>query len=1042
MRPERNSKRLLAITRSKAKMYEYGVPMQDHIDILRDPSRLFPLTIGILGDLAAEVNSEPVDGERQTELQDNLRFASYFLDSYRESKLDVTLDPYLLLLASASYYLCGRPGSSRVLANKLSEDMSDADCIGMDKLMAWLLKGDFATPLADPGGLYGEHISVVSQSLATFFQNGSGDTRLLQQVTELRRIAYRNGTPRELLIADVIGALVKSYRDNSTWYCLPRHSELPPTAWLPTLQRTHFMRELWPAQRLLGEHGVFRGESALVQMPTSAGKTRATQLIIRSAFLSCRASLAVIVAPFRALCHEIRASLTRAFHGEAVNVEEFSDALQMDFEIDSLLGRNQILVMTPEKLVYTLRHAPELAARIGLLIYDEGHQFDNPTRGVTYELLLASLKALVPARTQTVLMSAVISNAEAISSWLADGGSKVVSGIGLGPTHRTVAFASWLKPLGQLKFVQEDDPDIEEFFVPRVIQEHQLKLIGREYKPRTFPEKGDGQSVALYLGLRLAQNGTVAVFCGTKRAAVGLCKRLVDTYRRGLPIPEPARKSNENEVQRLHCLHQRHFGHDTAVTESAKLGVLSHHGNTPQGIRLAVEHALKDGLVRFVICTSTLAQGVNLPIRYLIVTSIYQGKEQIKVRDFHNLIGRAGRSGIHTEGSILFADPEVYDKRGSRRGQRRWTLFKQLLNPNNSEPCASALLSLFDTWENSKGIQVVPMEPLPFLEAYVSDPPKLSDFLSTLVTEYASRGLTMKGLEEQMEQKLDVIAAIESYIMAHWDDSESGTQEGKVKELARGTLAYHLADEEKREYIVDVFDSLRAHIERTIPDVNKRRVFGRTLYGVKDCRVIEDWVIKNWEHITACETYEELLLTLWPLLKQNIGNSNFRKSRPAEPLRDLAIGWIQGQPFYELHAILTNAGVRIGEGARPLKPQVEHVADICQNGLAYDGMLALGSIIEITAHIHSEGEDHLISKLRELQKRLRYGLPSTSAIPLYEVGFADRVVAIELSEISSLSAVDGGVSIREALQRNEEQVRELLNHYPKYFTAVLENIVT
>ena len=65
---------------------------------------------------------------------------------------------------------------------------------------------------------------------------------------------------------------------------------------------------------------------------------------------------------------------------------------------------------------------------------------------------------------------------------------------------------------------------------------------------------------------------------------------------------------------------------------------------------------MKEGLVRFVVCTSTLAQGVNLPIRYLIVTSVYQGKEQIKVRDFHNLIGRAGRAGMHTEGSILFAD--------------------------------------------------------------------------------------------------------------------------------------------------------------------------------------------------------------------------------------------------------------------------------------------------------------------------------------------------------------------------------------------------
>ena len=90
---------------------------------------------------------------------------------------------------------------------------------------------------------------------------------------------------------------------------------------------------------------------------------------------------------------------------------------------------------------------------------------------------------------------------------------------------------------------------------------------------------------------------------------------------------------------------------------------------------------------RFVICTSTLAQGVNLPIRYLLVTSVYQGAERIKVRDFHNLIGRAGRAGMHTEGSILFADADVYDGRNRNNDKWRWKQVKELLEPSNSEPC-------------------------------------------------------------------------------------------------------------------------------------------------------------------------------------------------------------------------------------------------------------------------------------------------------------------------------------------------------------------
>lgn len=57
--------------------------------------------------------------------------------------------------------------------------------------------------------------------------------------------------------------------------------------------------------------------------------------------------------------------------------------------------QKQIVVLTPEKLLYVLRHSSELVDEIGLVIYDEGHQFDSGQRGVTYELLLTSIKRLL-----------------------------------------------------------------------------------------------------------------------------------------------------------------------------------------------------------------------------------------------------------------------------------------------------------------------------------------------------------------------------------------------------------------------------------------------------------------------------------------------------------------------------------------------------------------------------------------------------------------------------------------------------------------------
>ncbi|WP_198009990.1 helicase-related protein [Legionella tunisiensis] len=147
-----------------------------------------------------------------------------------------------------------------------------------------------------------------------------------------------------------------------------------------------------------------------------------------------------------------------------------------------------------------------------------------------------------------------------------------------------------------------------------------------------------------------------------KSTATSICERAVECIKRNIPLPTPLEFSNQEEVKLLYNLYVKNIGSEAPATISAKHGIFTHHNNTPHGIRLSVEHAMRKNLVRFVICTSTLAQGVNLPIRYLIITSVYQGMERIKIRDFHNLIGRAGRAGMHTEGSILFTDPTVYDK--------------------------------------------------------------------------------------------------------------------------------------------------------------------------------------------------------------------------------------------------------------------------------------------------------------------------------------------------------------------------------------------
>lgn len=331
-----------------------------------------------------------------------------------------------------------------------------------------------------------------------------------------------------------------------------------------------------------------------------------------------------------------------------------------------------------------------------MVIYDEGHQFDSGARGVTYELLLTSLKLLLAEGTQVILISAVIANAPMVAGWLIDDEQAIVDGTGLLPTVRSVAFASWRDRLGRLEYVSPLDPDDVEFFVPRVIESMELALQGRERVRRYFPRAEDGASVGLYLGLKLVSNGSVAIFCGRKDTAINLCATAVDLFVRTEAFYRPALVSDGDEVARLVSLFTRHLGEGAPTTQAAALGIFPHHASVPYGLRLAIEFAMKESLIHFVVCTSTLAQGVNLPIRYLIVTGVYQGGDRILVRDFHNLIGRAGRAGMHTGGSVIFSDTKVFDKKRDRRDRWRWQTAKELLDFSNSEPSSSSISAIFD----------------------------------------------------------------------------------------------------------------------------------------------------------------------------------------------------------------------------------------------------------------------------------------------------------------------------------------------------------
>lgn len=100
-------------------------------------------------------------------------------------------------------------------------------------------------------------------------------------------------------MTDALLAILLIKIERSALKLLPEYSGLPRRDWEGMLQNKKNIHELWPAQIRLGEAGVFSGKSAIIQMPTSSGKTTSMSIAIRAAFLGERTHLAVVVAPFR-----------------------------------------------------------------------------------------------------------------------------------------------------------------------------------------------------------------------------------------------------------------------------------------------------------------------------------------------------------------------------------------------------------------------------------------------------------------------------------------------------------------------------------------------------------------------------------------------------------------------------------------------------------------------------------------------------------------------------------------------------------------------
>ena len=1037
---ENRSQYLLKKVRAKAKMNEYHIPADLHGKTEKDANYLLVLAIATIGDFANDIiKSYKIKEKDYSEHKENLQFSSTFFDAYIDSQMYEGNQEYYLLLGAVVYYLCDYNGSSKVLADRISSDIN-IGASGIDFVLSQILQGKIHIESSSDIQLLNDVINTYNEfwSTGTVF-----DYRILWN---LKQFIYSYGSDRELLFSDALVATIYLKIENSAYRLMPLYTHVEPDVWVQILRKRTLITELWQSQRQLCESGVFSGKSATIQMPTSSGKTKSVALIILSAFLRKSTNYALVVAPFRSLCREITDELQQAFsYTNKIHVNEISDVMQMDL-LDIILGNIQkteekyVYVVTPEKLLFVLRQEVAFLSNIGLVIFDEGHLFDDMSRGITYELLISTIKSYMKDKMQKILISAVIPNAEQVNGWLTDESGVVIKNNIIQTTEKVVAMADIKKNKESGKryvylfFVNPDEPEEEEFFVPRVIEQAMLELRPRETKERFFPETNDSlnrNNIAIAFGVKLCPNGATAIFCGKKDTADKILNRLLEIKERGVDVANLLECADRTEIEKICYLINKDLGSENDYFRAAQVGAFVHHGGIPMGIRCAVEYAMQNGKISFLACTSTLAQGVNLPIRYLIISNIYQGKDRIRVRDFQNLIGRAGRAGIYTEGTIILSESNVYNSRKDSYQNWKWNSYKQLLSSSQAEACTSTLLSWLRADESMEAYLEKMIEI--FMESYANG--DYSEKMDQYMQEQQLNDDNYKKAEFMMYQMKQNIEAIESFLLFYLMDDTYEESSEDIHSIMKETLAFYLAEDKERIRLLKIVDLIGEFLVQSVNTADKRNRYSKSLLGVRKEIEIEQWVSINYSKIMEAEDEESIMEVIFPLLLKT-ENKIVRNCDKCELLYGLAKEWIEGKMYADLFEYVKENRIMIDKRRRLQIMSVQDIISFCDNFIGYDCTLILAAVIENVMYLSDNSA--MNDTLKVLSKRMRYGLTGQTSILLYEMGLNDRSVAMEVGNMLDEVYKPGSrKELVNQIRKNadlDNRIRVELEKYPSYFS--------
>jgi helicase len=380
---------------------------------------------------------------------------------------------------------------------------------------------------------------------------------------------------------------------------------------------------LYPPQEEALRSGVLEGKNFVLATPTASGKTLVAIMATMKAIEA--GGKVVYLAPLRALASEKYEEFKELFGGMKnpsrgrKQVRVLISTGDYDSSGESL-GRGDIIVLTNERFDSVLRHGATWVNSVSLFVADEVHLVGDDHRGPTLEMILAKILKYVP-HAQVLALSATINNTEDLSKWL---GAKLVN-----TDWRPVKLVEGIYDYGVLEF--------------------------RDGLRKKVEQTNRGSAIDVATD-SLRDSGQALIFCETRKRAVAMAERAAEVVPAFLSFEESAKL---REIARRILTAGEETEVSRRLAEVVERGSAFHHAGLDSRHRKIVEDAFKDRSIKILTSTPTLAAGVNLPARRVVLNSLMRydssqgGQTPISVLEFKQMAGRAGRPRYDKSGEII-----------------------------------------------------------------------------------------------------------------------------------------------------------------------------------------------------------------------------------------------------------------------------------------------------------------------------------------------------------------------------------------------------